>query len=961
MNYGKLKHLSISNTVDFSNLHAFEQSNFNEWRYHIDGNQLRLTFGAEVFDTHEDNKADGLVLEFYDLWGFAGSLEINNKKSYSGTFTKLIQLNTVGSLSKNKINGNSYNTSYKRNVNIYQEMVNGELQHKYNGKQVQWDDSGINGWYSLDDIDNDCGVVYSNLIYGVKAYIRRTTEMGIEFIHKKDYFLFTLPIYNDYYYTISDFNNLTNPKLEMHLTYKLEDSSTKLPYNNSDNEIVNGYDNADFTTIEQFTSGNTTANSLNVTKYYQYKGTSNLYLEVGLREWYKDINLRYDPAINEIFNYRLKLVGEEANQDLYTIKSQVNSMLSTKDILAYRHTDGELPLSINLFGFTTNHNSEERGSNLMNKRFITYSGSDPVTIDYNFVVGYAVQMSNIVRKEFPVTTICALCHKSGDDFNYGDFNIVKGNDSSGVMRHLHNGIIYNTGTRTQRKYGVAIQESLTGNAATQIKSITENFTEEGKQMDAGQANSGEAMRKMLPKIGKLSFCQPHAHAIADGEGVSIHGNCRGAENRFTSGHNYHIIPPDYGGMHLHDPGGTYDNTHGSIPVTRWFDSPLYNLVLNTENAIKNQSEFVSTIKYDPINTYALYAHTGDGWMQWKSCGNAKKFVGLTGAQLESFNSKLITTMQNVYGYNPDYTTYSALDGNTNINDLNVKVCSNIINDYSEFKFKEDKSLNDYIYLGNVSITDYLLSLNKLSNIKVKKKLPDSTKEVWLETLQFIPDTTYCGTQKSPYLITSLTYNFIGDSQMLEDFATANVTTVVKDSNGNLHPIKGEFNRNSLYGYYNEDGMNCLYLLDVANYTIDSDGVVHPRDVSKLKQNSIVNTSKTYSWYTKSTRGYFVKSAYSDSVIRGTSLTINDLIYNPTEEHRLYVRNGSHQYDSALRSKLFYGVTDIDLILYERDFWGNRKDGGWTSWGNNGGDWNMSHVEKNVMFLANGPCFDPDNL
>ena len=85
--------------------------------------------------------------------------------------------------------------------------------------------------------------LYSNLIYGVKAYIRRTTDKGVEFLHKKDYFLFTLPIYNDYYYTITDFNTLVNPKLEMQLTYKLVDSSNKTPY--TGNDISNGYNEDD--------------------------------------------------------------------------------------------------------------------------------------------------------------------------------------------------------------------------------------------------------------------------------------------------------------------------------------------------------------------------------------------------------------------------------------------------------------------------------------------------------------------------------------------------------------------------------------------------------------------------------------------------------------------------------------------------------------------------------------------
>jgi hypothetical protein len=100
MRFGRLDHLAVSNTVDFGKLHAFKKSNFNTWKYHIDGNQLRLTFGAEVFDTFEENKVDALILEFYDHRGFAGSLEINNKKSYSGIFTKIITLNSYNELSK---------------------------------------------------------------------------------------------------------------------------------------------------------------------------------------------------------------------------------------------------------------------------------------------------------------------------------------------------------------------------------------------------------------------------------------------------------------------------------------------------------------------------------------------------------------------------------------------------------------------------------------------------------------------------------------------------------------------------------------------------------------------------------------------------------------------------------------------------------------------------------------------
>ena len=148
MNYGRLDHLAISNTVDFNKLHAFNQSTFSTWKYHIDENQLRLTFGAEVYDTYEKDKVDGLVLEFYDLWGFAGSLEISDKKAYSGIFTKIIALDTLNALSVNKVNENEngYVTSYKRNINILEEKQDdGSVKYMFNGREVQ-NRGAAKGW-----------------------------------------------------------------------------------------------------------------------------------------------------------------------------------------------------------------------------------------------------------------------------------------------------------------------------------------------------------------------------------------------------------------------------------------------------------------------------------------------------------------------------------------------------------------------------------------------------------------------------------------------------------------------------------------------------------------------------------------------------------------------------------------------------------------------------------------------
>ena len=90
---------------------------------------MRLTFGAEIFDSAETHKVDALVLEFYDLWGFVGSLEITDKKSYSGLFTKIIQLNTLSELNKTQIKFNS-NKSRDELVGEKKEVISNLIESK---------------------------------------------------------------------------------------------------------------------------------------------------------------------------------------------------------------------------------------------------------------------------------------------------------------------------------------------------------------------------------------------------------------------------------------------------------------------------------------------------------------------------------------------------------------------------------------------------------------------------------------------------------------------------------------------------------------------------------------------------------------------------------------------------------------------------------------------------------------
>jgi hypothetical protein len=283
MMYGKLPHLAVSNTVDFSKLHAFNQSNYTTWKYRIDGSQLRLTFGAAVYDTYETYKVNGLILEFYDHLGFAGSLEISDKKSYSGEFTKIIQLNSLSALSSKKIVEGEYKSGYSRNINI--QEIDGVL--KLHGKTVAYYPDLGYVYFDKGETepveDNDCGTLYSNMLYGVKTYLKRETDSGTQFIRTKDFFLYTLPIYNDYYYTTNDFSQLENPELDVVLTYKIKDTGSRLTYNAEG--FSQGYETGDPSDpskykdkehVSEYLAGYYKQPNLQLTKFYKYVGTGNL-------------------------------------------------------------------------------------------------------------------------------------------------------------------------------------------------------------------------------------------------------------------------------------------------------------------------------------------------------------------------------------------------------------------------------------------------------------------------------------------------------------------------------------------------------------------------------------------------------------------------------------------------------------------------------------------------------------
>jgi hypothetical protein len=102
---------------------------------------------------------------------------------------------------------------------------------------------------------------------------------------------------------------------------------------------------------------------------------------------------------------------------------------------------------------------------------------------------------------------------------------------------------------------------------------------------------------------------------------------------------------------------------------------------------------------------------------------------------------------------------------------------------------------------------------------------------------------------------------------------------------------------------------------------------------------VVKTHKTKNYYTiNSNKQYIIKEDYEDVCLFGTSITLNDLRYDPKlDGHRLYIRDDCASYEGDPRAVVYY-----------------RKFDDWASvCVGTGGD-----EHKNHLYLHTGPCFVP---
>ena len=837
MIYGKLPHLAVSNTVDFSKLHAFNQSNYTTWKYRIDGSQLRLTFGAAVYDTYETYKVNGLILEFYDHLGFAGSLEISDKKSYSGEFTKIIQLNSLSALSSKKIVEGEYKSGYSRNINI--QEIDGVL--KLHGKTVAYYPDLGYVYFDKGETepveDNDCGTLYSNMLYGVKTYLKRETDSGTQFIRTKDFFLYTLPIYNDYYYTTNDFSQLENPELDVVLTYKIKDTGSRLTYNAEG--FSQGYETGDPSDpskykdkehVSEYLAGYYKQPNLQLTKFYKYVGTGDLQLEIGLRKEYEELNISYDKDINKCFTCKLLLTNDEGT-GTYKLNSTSTTITSPELILNYKEG---MSLDSNKLGFGETYEStvdikvptkdDEQGFEQYN--FISSNGGNSVKINYEFLVGYQALISEIRATQIPATTICALYHKDANDaYNCEDFGIYQqvNTTQSEEPQFLSDKMFYNGGTKDMEVFGLCKQIKTSGsNMLDECQSITSVESAAQEITTAGKLNAGDPLKQLVTQIGKLSFCQPHAHGLSEENGVNIHeGN--GTVKQYG-------IPPEKGGWSIdHDAGSSdKEKCFGSNPRMYLFNHPRYNLSLNTKNSILYNSEFISTLDWKLITNQMYGYHLGESDREWYTVV-MREYTGFTGEEIATFNKKLLKTMSSIYAYNPDYDSLFVNVGEVSLQDYYPYFTSNILSHSASLDFGS-KTFNDFVYINGINFSTYLTKMRNNSGDDNTCLIIRESDGSLKKQLEFIPGLDYCGNGDNHYLVSQLSYNAALPTDLTQELQfTASGNLVVKHSDGSTTQIKGTPNKKALYGF--DHNTNKLIQLDVSNYIIEEDGSLELQGVT----------------------------------------------------------------------------------------------------------------------------------
>jgi hypothetical protein len=115
------------------------------------------------------------------------------------------------------------------------------------------------------------------------------------------------------------------------------------------------------------------------------------------------------------------------------------------------------------------------------------------------------------------------------------------------------------------------------------------------------------------------------------------------------------------------------------------------------------------------------------------------------------------------------------------------------------------------------------------------------------------------------------------------------------------------------------GYSDHYLTKIPGASVVAD--IYIELTPELENSQVIHVPRTVNYFTYSSGYYLVNSKYKDVTLKGTSITVNDLVYEPNiEGHRLFLRNGLYKSNQAVRNKIYYrdvkipeGKTEPDKI------------------------------------------------
>lgn len=213
MDFGILEHLTVSNEIDFS-LIGTKLIQPIGLKYFVNPDFLTINIDSEIYE-EENHKVTEMALEFYDINGFCGSYFFEDRESYSGNLTVNIPFNSLFL--------KQYKLGDSNDLPWYHDL-SGDIDSAET-KNVKLDS------YSADT--GDCGILYDNLLYGVKLiYVYDSLNVEGEILKgegekiERGFWLYTTGQFNDYYYSVDNFSAIQS-KIPLIYSYKLKDNTYK--------------------------------------------------------------------------------------------------------------------------------------------------------------------------------------------------------------------------------------------------------------------------------------------------------------------------------------------------------------------------------------------------------------------------------------------------------------------------------------------------------------------------------------------------------------------------------------------------------------------------------------------------------------------------------------------------------------------------------------------------------------